>query len=448
VLTFRTAPDFESRADANGDNVYEVTVTVTDGNGATDSQTLRITVTNVNEAPKFTETDATLSGEQGKPQSLDLDATDGDGGAVDAGVTYAITGGTAAGAFTINSATGLVTGGATLAPGTYTLIVTVSDGSKTFSRPLTVTVAPGTTDPTTDDDTQDGDPVPTPTAPPSPPPPVAPPPAPPAIGLDQGTAILVTYPGSLSPSGGGTLGGGGLTGGGLGGDGFGTGGLGGGGLGGGGLGGGGLGGGGLGGGTGAGVGGGQGGFGGTGEAGVGTLSVDAAGPGAPISVTVPGDAFGTALSLDGMTLAALQADGSALPSWLSFDPATGTLSGTPPAGATGVLTVRVMGRDATGRTAAFVVRVNLSGGAAGEAGAPNPDGAPNAPDGAPPDQRGALEDNTPTDLALVPAVEGTTLGTGLGGKVQFLDVLRSAGTLSATRQAALLAAADALKRVG
>jgi hypothetical protein len=446
VLTFRTAPDFESRADANGDNVYEVTVTVTDGNGATDSQTLRITVTNVNETPKFTETDATLSGEQGKPQSLDLDATDGDGGAVDAGVTYAITGGTAAGAFSINSATGLVTGGATLAPGTYTLVVTVSDGGKTSSRSLTVTVAPATTDPNTDGDTQDGDPVPTPTAPPSPPSPVvvAPPPAPPAIGLDQGTAILVTYPGSLSPIGGGTLGGGDLDGGGLGGDGFGAGGFGAGGLGAGGLGQTG----GLGGGTGTGPAGGQGGFGGAGDPGIGSLSVDAGGPGTLISVTVPGDAFGTALSLEGMTLAALQADGSALPSWLSFDPATGTLSGTPPAGATGVMTVRVMGRDATGRTAAFVVRVNLSGGAAGDPGAANPDGAPDAPDGAPPDQRGALEDNTPTDLALVPAVEGTTLGTGLGGKVQFLDVLRSAGTLSATRQAALLAAADALKRVG
>jgi drug/metabolite transporter superfamily protein YnfA len=50
VLTFVTAPNYEARADANGDNVYEVTVQVSDGS-LTDSQAISIAVTNVNEAP-------------------------------------------------------------------------------------------------------------------------------------------------------------------------------------------------------------------------------------------------------------------------------------------------------------------------------------------------------------------------------------------------------------
>jgi parallel beta-helix repeat protein len=47
VLTFLTAPDFEAPFNANGDNVYEVTVQVSDGAGGLDTQALSITVTDV-----------------------------------------------------------------------------------------------------------------------------------------------------------------------------------------------------------------------------------------------------------------------------------------------------------------------------------------------------------------------------------------------------------------
>ena len=40
VLTFNTAPDFETPTDANTDGVYEVTVQVDDGNGGLDTQAL------------------------------------------------------------------------------------------------------------------------------------------------------------------------------------------------------------------------------------------------------------------------------------------------------------------------------------------------------------------------------------------------------------------------
>ncbi len=49
VLTFVAAPDFETPTDVGADNVYDVQVTVSDGNGGTDVQDLAVTLTNVAE---------------------------------------------------------------------------------------------------------------------------------------------------------------------------------------------------------------------------------------------------------------------------------------------------------------------------------------------------------------------------------------------------------------
>ncbi|MEQ1899310.1 MAG: putative Ig domain-containing protein [Devosia sp.] len=48
---------------------------------------------------------------------------------------------------------------------------------------------------------------------------------------------------------------------------------------------------------------------------------------------------------DALALATKQANGAALPAWLSFNPATGTFSGTPPVGTSGTVTVRVTATD-------------------------------------------------------------------------------------------------------
>ena len=50
VLTFRSAPNYESPTDAGADNVYNVTVRVSDGS-LTATKDVAVTVTNVNEAP-------------------------------------------------------------------------------------------------------------------------------------------------------------------------------------------------------------------------------------------------------------------------------------------------------------------------------------------------------------------------------------------------------------
>ena len=50
-LSFATAPNYESSTDAGGNNVYDVTVQVSDGNGGTDTQAIAVTVANANESP-------------------------------------------------------------------------------------------------------------------------------------------------------------------------------------------------------------------------------------------------------------------------------------------------------------------------------------------------------------------------------------------------------------
>jgi len=46
ALSFIAAPNFEAPSDGRGNNVYDVTVQVSDGNGGIDTQATAITVTN------------------------------------------------------------------------------------------------------------------------------------------------------------------------------------------------------------------------------------------------------------------------------------------------------------------------------------------------------------------------------------------------------------------
>lgn len=54
VLSFKDSPDFEVRRDANGDNVYKVTIAVTASNGATQTLEVEVEVTDVDEVGKVT----------------------------------------------------------------------------------------------------------------------------------------------------------------------------------------------------------------------------------------------------------------------------------------------------------------------------------------------------------------------------------------------------------
>ncbi|MCW2475287.1 putative Ig domain-containing protein [Candidatus Symbiopectobacterium sp. NZEC151] len=75
-----------------------------------------------------------------------------------------------------------------------------------------------------------------------------------------------------------------------------------------------------------------------------TIPAQSIAQGGSLSVTVPAGTF-TDPDGDTLTLSATLADGTALPSWLSFNPATGTFSGTPANGDVGSLTIKVTATD-------------------------------------------------------------------------------------------------------
>ena len=171
------ARDHEDPADDDKDNVYEVTVRAVDADGVTGAAALTVTVTDVNEAPAFTDS-ATLTidvpegttGNIGSPVA----ATDPEGAAL----TYSLTGADAS-AFQVSSSGQLsLASGATLdheRKPNHGFNVVVSDGAApplTATRTVSVRVLRGSDPPP---------PTPTPTPPPPtpPPPPPTPPPPPP-----------------------------------------------------------------------------------------------------------------------------------------------------------------------------------------------------------------------------------------------------------------------------
>lgn len=148
VLTI-TSRNFESAADSDMNNTYLVIVTATDLAGYTKSQTLTVTITNVNEAPSITNSSsnptATLTQAENIRSVATYAATDPDAGAV---LRFSISG-TDAADFSIDSVTGVLA--FTVTPdfeapldsdtnSAYVVAITVSDGTLTDIQTLTVTI--------------------------------------------------------------------------------------------------------------------------------------------------------------------------------------------------------------------------------------------------------------------------------------------------------------------
>jgi hypothetical protein len=149
ALTFVAAPDFEAPTDSNTNNVYDVTVQVSDGT-TTDTQAIAVTVTNINDnTPVITSNGggatAAVSVAENTTAVTTVTATDADAGAT---LSYSITGGADAARFAISS-TGVLTFVA--APNfeaptdagidnVYDVTVQVSDGTTTDTQAIAVTV--------------------------------------------------------------------------------------------------------------------------------------------------------------------------------------------------------------------------------------------------------------------------------------------------------------------
>jgi VCBS repeat-containing protein len=147
-LRFAAIPNFESPADSGGDNIYNVNLLATDRVGLTGSQSITITVLDVNEAPIIGSLSGAISGTFSAAENsttlYNLSATDVDAGST---LTYSLTG-TDANNFSISN-----TGELTFSPApdfeaptdsdtnnTYIVITWVSDGSLSDSQTVTITV--------------------------------------------------------------------------------------------------------------------------------------------------------------------------------------------------------------------------------------------------------------------------------------------------------------------
>ncbi len=116
MLTFSSAPDFETPADANTNNIYEVQVTVTDSGGLTDRQDISVAVTDVNEGgnngPPLITSPASVNAAENQTAVTNVNSTD-DSDAEGAGLSYSLTtiagGGADNGLFALNTNTGVLT---------------------------------------------------------------------------------------------------------------------------------------------------------------------------------------------------------------------------------------------------------------------------------------------------------------------------------------------------
>ena len=142
ALTFATAPDYESPTDVGADNVYNVTVQVSDGT-LTANKAVAVTVTNVNEAPTLTSA-ASASVAENTTAVMTVTASDPDAATT---FTYALAGGADAAKFSINSATGALTFATAPdyesptdvgADNVYNVTVQDSDGSLTATQAVAV----------------------------------------------------------------------------------------------------------------------------------------------------------------------------------------------------------------------------------------------------------------------------------------------------------------------
>ena len=148
VLTI-TARDFETKADGNGDNVYVVVITATDGAANATTQTLSVTITNVNEAPTISTNGSSATYAITQAENTSAVATFA-GTDVDTGTTLIFSiSGTDASDFQIGSASGALTFDQNPdfelpvdsdTNNIYTVVITLSDGALSDSQTVTITI--------------------------------------------------------------------------------------------------------------------------------------------------------------------------------------------------------------------------------------------------------------------------------------------------------------------
>jgi len=146
AVTFKAAPNFEAPTDAGANNVYDITVTASDGGLTSAARAVAITVTNVNEAPSITSGGSASFAENATGTVYTATGTDPDANTT---LSFAL-GGVDAAWFNIDAASGVVTFQASPdfeapadagANNVYDITVTASDGKlKSTAQAVAITV--------------------------------------------------------------------------------------------------------------------------------------------------------------------------------------------------------------------------------------------------------------------------------------------------------------------
>jgi hypothetical protein len=105
VLSFAMAPEFNNPADADGDNVYEVQLTVDDGRSGTDTLDLTVTVTGSNQDPVFTSANAITVTEGTTATGYTATASDANAGDT---LSFSVSGGADQAQFSIDAMSGVL----------------------------------------------------------------------------------------------------------------------------------------------------------------------------------------------------------------------------------------------------------------------------------------------------------------------------------------------------
>ncbi|MBA4081126.1 MAG: hypothetical protein C0496_07670, partial [Erythrobacter sp.] len=143
AITFIAGPDFENPGDADRNNVYQLTVTASDGTNST-SQNLAVTVVNVNDIAPVITSGAAVSVRENGTAVTQVVASDAEGNAI----TFSLSGADAS-LFAINATTGIITfiaapdfenPGDADRNNAYQITVTANDGVNNTTQDLTITV--------------------------------------------------------------------------------------------------------------------------------------------------------------------------------------------------------------------------------------------------------------------------------------------------------------------
>ena len=162
ALRFKVPPNYEAPTDSNGDNLYEVIVQASDGKGGVTTQTIRVTVTPVNDnRPVITSPDA-VSVAENTTGVLTVTATDAD--LPPQAVTFSIVGGvdqarfniTPSGVLSFNTPPNFEAPTDANGDNVYVVIVQASDGSLPSVQAILVTVTDVVSEPLVGDYNNNG----------------------------------------------------------------------------------------------------------------------------------------------------------------------------------------------------------------------------------------------------------------------------------------------------